>query len=92
MKICIVLSVQCFMVFHVLSHVLPHLILRTTLEVVMADVVIIPISEEETEPKRSMLTYLSKVIQLISGRRGLGIRFPTLTSSTLIIIYLIFGD
>lgn len=81
--------VQCFTVFHMLSHILPYLILRTTLEVGTSGIVIIPISIEETETRRNLLAYLPQVIQLISGRRGFGSRLSTLAP---IIIYLVFWN
>lgn len=47
-------------------------------------------NSEETKPQRSLLAYLPEVTLLISGGRGLGTRFSTLTSSTLINICVLF--
>ena len=58
----------------------------------MVGIIITSLSAEEPEPQKSLLAYLPAVTQLISGRRGLGLRFFTLTPNTLIIIYLIFWN
>lgn len=54
----------------------------------MAGIIIIPNTEKESKLQRNLLAYLPEITLLISGGRGLGTRFCTLTSSTPVIIHL----